>query len=371
MGFNYSSDDELWGQTVTMWGEAGHPFAAQFRVLSNTNVLLGETALFNTDSAAPYIDTFLLAGTDTVFYSVIVDADHPLNGRPQITLNVKNENTNLRNILYAEGESGTVHFWNTRLTVYGGGNWGYGFTAPAAGYVIGDKNYGIGHPAVTNSVITTAAHETNFLLTYFSSYGPRMDDVLKPDLSAPGLDIISSFNSFAIENPTPVTSVDFNGRTYEFIPLSGTSMSAPMVTVAVSQILEADPTLSSAEVKELVINSARTDALTGPIGPEGNVRWGYGKLDVYNAMETIFFTNIESHSNSEHHVIPNPAHGRIYVSGELQGNETYRLVGLDGPETSRGQLNGSVFVGDVPGGMYLLNVWSGDKVEVFKVVISR
>ncbi|HXR81984.1 MAG TPA: S8 family peptidase, partial [Saprospiraceae bacterium] len=265
----------------------------------------------------------------------------------------------------------TVHFWNTRLTVYGGGNWGYGFTAPAAGYVLGDKNYGIGHPGVTNSVITAAAHETNYLIAYFSSYGPRMDDVLKPDISAPGLDIISSFNSFAVENPTPDASVDFNGKSYEFIKLSGTSMSAPMITGAVALLLEADPTLSSADVKELVINSARTDASTGSIGPEGNVRWGYGKLDVYAAMQDIFFTGIESYTQAEHYVIPNPAHDRIYISGQMQGNETYRLVSLDGQEKSRGQLKGSVYVGDVPAGMYLLNVESGKKVESFRVVINR
>ena len=371
MGFNYGTDDQLWGQTITMWGEEGKPFAAQFRVLSSTNVLLGETALFYTDTAAPFLDTFLLAGTDTVFYNVTIDAAHPMNGRPQITLNVKNENTNLRNILYAEAASGTVHFWNTRLTVYGGGNWGYGFTAPAAGYVLGDKNYGIGHPGVTNSVITAAAHETNYLIAYFSSYGPRMDDVLKPDISAPGLDIISSFNSFAVENPTPDASVDFNGKSYEFIKLSGTSMSAPMITGAVALLLEADPTLSSADVKELVINSARTDASTGSIGPEGNVRWGYGKLDVYAAMQDIFFTGIESYTQAEHYVIPNPAHDRIYISGQMQGNETYRLVSLDGQEKSRGQLKGSVYVGDVPAGMYLLNVESGKKVESFRVVINR
>ena len=147
-----------------------------------------------------YTDTFLIIGPDTVFYNFTIDAAYPTNGRPQMTLNIKSENSSLKKILYAEAESGTVHFWNTRLTIYGGGNWGYGFQTAGAGYSIGDKNYGIGHPGVTTSVITAAAHEIGFHLTSFSSYGPRMDDVLKPDISAPGEDIVSSFNSFSKSN---------------------------------------------------------------------------------------------------------------------------------------------------------------------------
>jgi len=371
MGFNYGTDPELWGETVSMWGEEGHPFAAQLRVLSGTNVLLGESALFNTATAPAFIDTFFLAGTDTVFYNVIIDAAHPLNGRPQMTLNVKNENTNLKNILYAEGESGTVHFWNTRLTTYGGGNWGYGFTAPTTGYVLGDKNYGIGHPGVTNSVITAAAHETGGLLTYFSSYGPRMDDVLKPDISAPGLDIISSFNSFAKETVTPETTVTFNGKTYGFIKLSGTSMSGPMITGAVALILEADPNLSPAEVKDLVINSARKDAFTGSIGPNGDNRWGFGKLDVYNAIQSLFGTAVGNVSTSSHYLFPNPAHDEIYVSGNWEGDETYRLIGLDGTLVARGKFDGTVNVSDIPEGMYVLNVESGQGIEVFRLIKEK
>jgi hypothetical protein len=65
-----------------------------------------------------------------------------------------------------------VHFWNTRLTVYGGGNWGYGFTAPTAVICWVIKIMVSDTRVFTNSVITAAAHETNYLIAYFSSYGP-------------------------------------------------------------------------------------------------------------------------------------------------------------------------------------------------------
>lgn len=371
MGFDYINDHELWGQTVSMWGEPGHAFSARLRILSDTNTILAESEMLRTNSSPAYVDTFLIIGPDTVFYNVITDAAHPLNGRSQMTLNVKSKNQDLKKILYAEAESGIVHFWNTRLTTYGGGNWGYGFTAPTAGYVNGDKNYGIGHPAVTTHVITTAAHETNFLLTYFSSYGPRMDDVLKPDISAPGLDICSSFNSFAMENVTPVTQVTFNGKSFEFIRLSGTSMSAPMVTGAVSLLLEANPLLTAAEIKEIVINSARTDGLTGTIGPEGSVRWGYGKLDAYNAIQYNTNTAVTNISASKNYLFPNPAYDVVYVTNEPEGNETYRLNSLDGASIASGHFDGSVNVREIPDGMYILTIENRKGAESFRVVVTK
>jgi len=371
MGFDYVNDHDLWGQAVSMWGEPGNAFSVQLRILNEQNELVAQSALINTATAAAYIDTVMITGTDTIFYHVTTDAAHPLNGRPQMTLDIKNKNAALKKILYAEATSGTVHFWNTRLTTYGIGNWGYGFTAPLTGYVNGDKNYGVGHPGVTSSVITAAAHETNFLIANFSSYGPRMDDVIKPDVSAPGQDICSSFNSFSTTNLTAVTKTTFNGKEYEFVRLSGTSMSAPMITGAAALILEADPSLSTAEVKALIINSARTDGLTGPIGPEGNVRWGYGKLDVYAAIQQITNTATGNIATAKDYVFPNPANNVVYVKRELTGDETYQLMGLDGKQLSAGPFNGSVFVGDLPDGMYFLAIENRQGIQSYRVLVTK
>jgi len=111
--------------------------------------------------------------------------------------------------------------------------------------------------------------------------------------------------------------------------------------------------------------------LTGPIGAEGDVRWGFGKLDVYAAMQEIFFTGIESHAHAEYSVIPNPAHDRIYVTGDLQGTESFKLVALDGTIHSAGQLNGSVEIASLPNGMYILMIESGKGVASYKVMVEH
>jgi subtilisin family serine protease len=371
MGFEYNNDADLWGQSVAMWGEPGKPFSIQLRIRNSQNELLAQSTLLNTSTNAAYLDTFMIAGTDTIFYHVTTDAAHPLNGRPQMTLDIKNENAALENILYAESAEGTVHFWNTRLTVYGIGNWGFGFTAPRPGYVSGDKNYGIGHPAVTNSVITTAAHQTDFHLAGFSSYGPRMDEVMKPDISAPGVNISSSFNSFSTANFPITTTTTFQGKEYAWMRISGTSMSAPMVTGVVSLILEANPNLITAEVKDIILQSARTDNLTGPIGPEGHVRWGHGKLDAYSAIQRITNTAVSTSTESMEYAFPNPAKDIINVTKSLDGNETYRLIGLDGRLMSAGTFDGTVDISDFPDGMYLLRIENDKEIEIFKVTIVK
>ncbi len=371
MGFNYVSDNELWGQTVTMWGEPGHPFEAKLRLMDASNAIVGETALFYTNSSASFTDTFLLIGPDTVFYQFVLDAQHPLNGRPQMTLNIKNKNTALKNILFAKAAEGTVHFWNTRLTIYGGGNWGFGFTAPIAGYVNGDKNYGIGHPAVTSSVITTAAHQTNFHLTTFSSYGPRMDGFQKPDLSAPGQDICSSYNYFARGNVTGVIQVPFNGRNYDFIRLSGTSMSAPMVTGAIALLMEANPSLTPAEVKETILSSALTDGITGELSPDGHVRWGHGKLDALAAIQSQTNTGIRDIAYVKNYIFPNPAHDHIYLSGAREGNEEYKFNRIDGTLISTGSFHGSLNLEEVVAGIYILTIENGNTTQSHLVVVEK
>jgi minor extracellular serine protease Vpr len=370
-GFNYNSDQDLWGQSIGMWGEAGNSFSAQLRILNQQNELVAQTELFSTLTATAYIDSFIVTGADTIFYHVTTDATHPLNGRPQMTLDIRSENAALKKILYAEAPSGTVHFWNTRLTVYGIGNWGYGFTAPIAGYVNGDKNYGIGHPAVTSSVITAAAHQTNFHLASFSSYGPRMDDVQKPDISAPGQNIVSSFNSFSSSNFTPVIKTTFNGREYEFVRLSGTSMSAPMVSGVAALILEADPTLSAEAVKDILINSARTDGLTGDIPPEGHIRWGHGKLDALNALQGLNNVSVTNITTSQNDIYPNPASDVVYVIKDLEGNETYQFRGIDGKLIRAGQFDESISLDDVADGMYILSIENTNGIATYRVVVEK
>src|SRR5690606_21034794 len=104
-----------------------------------------------------------------------------------------------------------------------------------------NNQYGGGEPTSADECLTVASHEASYLHTNgvtvvggirsgFSSIGPRNDGVLKPEISAPGTAILSSISSFTDGSYTAETSVNFQGRDYDFATLSGTSMSSPVVT---------------------------------------------------------------------------------------------------------------------------------------------
>lgn len=102
----------------------------------------------------------------------------------------------------------------------------------------------------------------------FSSHGITIDGFDKPEIIAPGTDIISILGpgDWISEYPQNVV---LNG---EYFRLSGTSMAAPMVTGAVVLLLQDEPDLTPDQVKYRLINSA------------GEIGGGNPYLNVYAAV---------------------------------------------------------------------------------------
>jgi minor extracellular serine protease Vpr len=103
----------------------------------------------------------------------------------------------------------------------------------------------------------------------FSSKGPRsFDALLKPEISAPGSQIISAKM----------------GSGQEGVQLSGTSMAAPHMTGVMTLLKQAHPTLNSAELKSLAMSTAKTmvDAKK-KVYPLS--RQGAGRIQVVKALD--------------------------------------------------------------------------------------
>ena len=122
----------------------------------------------------------------------------------------------------------------------------------------------------------------------FSSVGPTFDGRIKPDVMAPGNNIISSYSSFYMaEHPDAtdltwdVAHFDFQGRTYAWTSNSGTSSSCPAVAGAIALWLQAKPDLTPQEVKDVLKHTCRhyDESLTYP-----NNEYGYGEIDVYRGL---------------------------------------------------------------------------------------
>ncbi len=352
--YSYAAHPQMWGQSISMWGAPGAAFAAGFDITDAGNNVLLAGPWYHTATQAPYLDSLLVLGTDTVFFNLTADAAHPLNGRPHFRLRIKNTHTALRIALKATAVEGTVHFWNVTELSNDVGNWGQAFQSGAGGSISGDAQYGISEPACTESLITVAAYQGEYQLANgnwaggaiagFSSSGPTLDERIKPDITAPGVNVASSISSFTDNSYTPIASVDFEGRTYPFARFSGTSMSSPAVAGIAAMVLEAAPELTAAQVKAVIKSTARTDQFTGTIPDGGSTRWGMGKVNAYHAVaEVLGVTTVHEGAAGTVLLWPNPAtatvqvlpphaHGRVEVHvTDMHGRTVHRSVEPAGP----------------------------------------
>jgi subtilisin family serine protease len=166
-----------------------------------------------------------------------------------------------------------------------------------------DNRFVIGSPGTATRAVTvgafatrmcwssqTASGQTCYLqreevgdLARFSSGGPRRDGVMKPDITAPGLGIVSVRSRDAIL-PVNVVLPD-NAHSV----LQGTSMAAPHVTGAIAVLYQARPSLTPEEVKSILAGSASRDGYTTrtydpAVDAMASDWWGFGKLNVRDAF---------------------------------------------------------------------------------------
>lgn len=372
--YDYAANPNMWGQSIHAWGEVGQNFANGIIVTNSSNTILSESPYYSTANTPNYIDTFLLVNQDTIWYNLSAEAAHPLNGKPQLRLRIKNTNTNLRIQLKSTASSGTVHYWNVTELSTAVGNWGMDFLSAGAATTPGDNQNGISEPSCADDVISVAAYATQFAtssgslaggaLAAFSSRGPRYDGVIKPDIAAPGVAIASAISSFADGNYTSVATTDFNNTTYRFAKFSGTSMASPMVAGVAALMLEANPYLSAAQVKQIIMQTARQDNYTGAIPAGGSPLWGAGKINAYAAVKVAVQTlgNIQSTAQIEWSVYPNPVQQYLHFT-VVELPEFAEVIAPDAKRYWVAIENGKMTVQDLPSGTYYVRLLQNGRVQ--------
>jgi subtilisin family serine protease len=161
-----------------------------------------------------------------------------------------------------------------------------------------DPFYTIGQPASADNCIAVGAYTsstnwTNYAgssinysivgllndIAYFSSRGPRIDGLLKPNITAPGSAIISirdrdvlfTPNNFWVDNDGVV------GGDANYYVMQGTSMASPIAAGAVALLLQKYPGATPLQIYNAIQDNALSDSFTGSVP---NNTWGYGKLDI-------------------------------------------------------------------------------------------
>ncbi|MCX4530557.1 S8 family serine peptidase [Streptomyces sp. NBC_00841] len=136
-------------------------------------------------------------------------------------------------------------------------------------FVIAAGNAGypgsIGSPGAADSALTIGAVDSADRRAPFSSQGPRFgDNALKPDLSAPGVDILAA-RSQLVSGSGPYTSK------------SGTSMATPHVAGVAALLAEKHPDWSGQQLKDGLMSTSKQISGT-------SYEVGAGRVDVPSAV---------------------------------------------------------------------------------------
>ncbi|WP_328694451.1 S8 family serine peptidase [Streptomyces phaeochromogenes] len=131
----------------------------------------------------------------------------------------------------------------------------------------------IGSPGSAESALTVGAVDGDDRLAEFSSRGPRVgDDGIKPDVTAPGVDIT------AAAAPGSVIEQEVGQNPEGYLTISGTSMAAPHVAGAAAILKQRYPDWTYAELKGALTASTTGGANYGPY------QQGSGRIAVDRAL---------------------------------------------------------------------------------------
>ena len=377
-----SANPNTWGQNLTLWGEIGESFEMGFLLTVGLSTVVGESPMYSTNDGPLLLDTIQVVNNDTIIYDLVLEPSHPANGRPFMQMRIRKGGANVAVAMQLTGESGRVHAWNHTHLSNDVGNWGQDFQAAQSGWLAGDPFYGIQQPACGHSVIAVGAYSSEFLnpvgtevggtLANFSTYGPTLDERLKPNISAPGVNVESSLSSFRDIGYSVTSTVEFDETEYEFARLSGTSMSGPAVAGIVALMLEANPELTPADIRSILESTAREDEDTGTLSAEGDSVWGHGKVTASQAVlaSLTWNSSLGAPELAVNNPIayPNPVREQLWFSGLSGGKSTWEIFDLRGKLCQSGGAFDltSIDVSKLQPGLYIIHVQSARSSQGFK-----
>ncbi|WP_344847688.1 S8 family serine peptidase [Kribbella ginsengisoli] len=126
-------------------------------------------------------------------------------------------------------------------------------------------------PGSADAALTVGAVDKQDKLAYFSSRGPRTGDgALKPDVTAPGVDIVAARAKDGVIGE-PVGD--------KYLRLSGTSMATPHTVGAAAILAQQHPSWKATELKGALMASAKVAA------DQSAFEQGAGRIDVARAIK--------------------------------------------------------------------------------------
>lgn len=294
-GLAYKADTQGYGP-VDVWGEAGKPMKVRVVTIDKTTDQIVYQSR-NFDATKTYEGTVALQkpfDKSSGSFNIATGISQ-LNGRPNARIDLRISEFEGKSIaIVVSGDSGTtVHAWtNTTYSI---------FRQQTPSMDIPDRWYTSSEIGGTaKSIITAGSFTTKRFTTDiqgnvisseyvrgdrspFSNCGPTVDGRMKPDVLAPGSQIVSALSSFGKFDGT-VAQYNYNNKVYSYGTMTGTSMASPHVTGVVATWLAADSTLTPDKVRSVIARSSTHDEFTGETP---NNIYGYGKINARAGLTLV------------------------------------------------------------------------------------
>ncbi|WP_432940413.1 S8 family serine peptidase [Kribbella sp. CA-253562] len=138
----------------------------------------------------------------------------------------------------------------------------------------GPDPFSVGAPGAADAALTVGAVDSADRVASFSSRGPRLGDTaIKPELTAPGVDVLAARSQYAPEGEG------------SYLTMSGTSMATPHVAGAAALLARAHPDWTGAQLKDALVSTTKRTVQYSPyVG-------GSGRLDVAAAVKSSVFAS--------------------------------------------------------------------------------
>lgn len=298
---NYIKEESVY---CDFWAEKGSAVNMKISLIdSNGNELLTSGYFsFHQDNL---IDQVFTTTTDTLKFTASLNKTYPHNGKSNVLLMAYTP-TNKRFFKISFNGNGEIHGWNSgRVREWTSGTFrNYIRKYKPTNWINGDADHTlIENGGTSKAIISVGAYNNrvNWLnfkgnfqsdsavaeggISRFSSHGPSIDGRIKPEVSAPGQFIASSYHKNAVSGwlaPYVVHLDSWNGEPVYYILLSGTSMASPQVAGIVALMLEAsNGTLNHVHISDILRETAYRDEFSGNVA---NNVYGFGKVDAYRAV---------------------------------------------------------------------------------------
>jgi subtilisin family serine protease len=223
-----------------------------------------------------YYQTESTKGTESKYSQTLFKVPE---GNSIYYLKVENPSSNTQTFhIYESYNNGKVSFANADPN--------YTIVSPAT------ATYGFCVGAFTSREVWTSydssTYSFNELLDEVASYssrGPRVDEVQKPDVVAPGSAIISIRDRDVLTVPD-LYWIDNDGNTTgeaNYYVMQGTSMAAPLCAGAAALFLHKFPSAAPVDVYNALRDNTTVDQFTSTVP---NSIYGYGKLNIFSAVNS-------------------------------------------------------------------------------------